>query len=267
MDDKKYPGLFFNQGHCSGVEDVLALEGALSITINSLPYTVTMRTPGNELDLVRGLLFSEGIYTDKNLHPAMHITAADAKGFVAGINVEIPDYKLMKSFSGDRNIMSLSSCGICGKTSLDDKIEVVTGPAYLEPEIVSVMFEAMSRHQDDFHRSGGTHAAAAFTAEGELLVIREDIGRHNAVDKVSGALLFSGKLEMAQCLTVSGRISYEIVQKAMKAGIPILASVSAPSSLAVENALACGITLLAFCRDKRFTVYSHPERMVQVPIA
>ena len=120
----------------------------------------------------------------------------------------------------------------------------------------------MSALQFAFHQSGGTHAAAAFTLHGELLCLKEDIGRHNAVDKVIGDLILTQKLDPASCLTVSGRVSYEIIIKCFKAGIPIIAAVSAPSSLAVDYAKELGITLLAFCRDKRATCYSHPRRVI-----
>jgi FdhD protein len=125
----------------------------------------------------------------------------------------------------------------------------------------SEMFELMNRGQHDFKQSGGTHAAAAFDSEGQLLVVREDIGRHNAVDKVIGWLLLEGRLKEAMAMTVSGRISYEITIKAFKAGIPFLAAVSAPSSLAVDYAKELGITLLGFCRQGRATCYSHPHRI------
>ena len=125
------------------------------------------------------------------------------------------------------------------------------------------MFESMSRHQEAFRQSGGTHACAAFTIDGELLDIQEDIGRHNAVDKVVGSLLLKNKLEQARCMTVSGRVSYEIVNKALSAGISFLASVSAPSSMAVTNANAAGMTLMAFCRNDKLTIYAHPEFVEQ----
>ena len=132
----------------------------------------------------------------------------------------------------------------------------------IDPEIVLNMFRQMNSNQDTFRQSGGSHASAAFTKEGEMLTIREDIGRHNAVDKVIGSLLYSGKLDLARCMTVSGRISYEIVSKCYAAGIPFLAAVSAPSSMAVDMAEKMGITLLAFCRESKLTAYSNTERLM-----
>jgi FdhD protein len=131
----------------------------------------------------------------------------------------------------------------------------------LEVERVNDMFLKMRQHQNDFIQSGGTHAAGAFDIEGVLLSVQEDIGRHNAVDKVIGDLLINGKLSKAKCLTVSGRISYEIVNKVISAGIPFLASVSAPSSMAVDMAKEAGITLMAFCRNNKFTIYSNPQQI------
>jgi FdhD protein len=268
MDVKSYRGLFYNEGLFSTVEDVLAVEEALSISINDIPFTITMRSPGNEKELVRGLLLSEGIFKDTALDPDIQITATNGKGYVTSVNVVIPDWLLLKDFSGSRNMMSVSSCGICGKKTWDEEMDTIQlkKSGVIDPGWVALMFERMSDQQKAFTQSGGTHAAAAFTLEGELLVIREDIGRHNAVDKVIGALLLNKKSDSAGFLTVSGRISYEIVSKAALAGIPVLASVSAPSSLAVDSAEKCGMTLLAFCRKKKLTVYSHPERVLQKQI-
>ncbi|MBL0097163.1 MAG: formate dehydrogenase accessory sulfurtransferase FdhD [Bacteroidetes bacterium] len=149
-------------------------------------------------------------------------------------------------------MMSVSSCGICGKKTWDEEMDTIQlkKSGVIDPGWVALMFERMSDQQKAFTQSGGTHAAAAFTLEGELLDIREDIGRHNAVDKVIGALLLNKKSDSAGFLTVSGRISYEIVSKAALAGIPVLASVSAPSSLAVDSAEKWN-DLLASCRKKK----------------
>lgn len=269
MEAKTYSGLFYNQGVFSTVKDILAREEALSIAINEVPFTITMRTPGHENELVRGLLFSEGVYTDENLHPEFNITASNEEGYVTAMNVNFPEEKLIRDFAGTRNIMSVSSCGICGKTALEEnsgKMVQLEGKK-LSPEKVAGMFDQMKEHQLAFIQSGGTHAAAAFTLSGLLLDVKEDIGRHNAVDKVIGSLLLNGKLQKAQCLIVSGRISYEIVTKAKVAGMPVLASVSAPSSLAVEHAAACGMSILAFCRNNKLTIYTHPEQIEQVQIA
>ena len=272
MNTRKYNGLFFNQGKFSQVEDVLSVEVGLSISINDTPFTVTMQTPGQEKDLVRGLLFSESIYRDLELHPEMKVTAFDDDAFITAINLVIPPEKILKDFAGSRNVMSASSCGLCGKTSFDDETPVfLKNDTIIDPRVIGAMFDQMSEKQRSFKLSGGTHAAGAFTADGKMLSIREDIGRHNAVDKVIGDLIYAGRLEEAECLTVSGRISFEIVSKAISAGIPYLASVSAPSTLAVNMAQESGMTLMAFCRNHKLTVYSnagnvHTSELVEIPV-
>lgn len=264
MKLQKYTGLLYNNGKISGVEDVLAVEESLSIAINGEPFTVTMRTPGSEEELVRGLLFTEEVYRDA-VKPEIEILATNGKGYITDINIKIPVDKILKDFAGSRNIISASSCGLCGRTSFEDTKtqNTIEETGKLDPSQVYDLFEKMSQHQIDFKESGGTHASGAFTLEGELIDIREDIGRHNAVDKVVGGLIIKNKLHQAKILTVSGRISYEIVNKALSAGIPFLASVSAPSSMAIENAQAAGMTLMAFCRNHKLTVYTHPERIMQ----
>ena len=263
MNTRSYKGLFYRDGHFKEVSDTLAIEVGLSVAINGIPYTVTMQTPGFERDLVRGLLYAENIYRQPGPHPKMEVTDIDDFGFTTGINVIIPPEQVLKDFAGTRNVISASSCGLCGKTSLeDDTAQPIIHEGLLNPAIVSMMFDQMSEAQQSFRMSGGTHAAGIFSLNGKLLSLREDIGRHNAVDKTIGDLLNQGLLHEAKCLTVSGRISYEIVSKARAVGIPFLASVSAPSSLAVETADACGMTLLAFCRQDKLTAYTHPEHLL-----
>jgi FdhD protein len=263
MNTRQYRGLFYRDGHFKEVTDTLAIEVGLSVSINGIPYTVTMQTPGCEKDLVRGLLYAENIYRTPGPHPRMDITDIEEAGFIAGIDVHIPQDQLLKDFAGTRNVISASSCGLCGKTSLeDDTAQPIMDHGKLDPGRVDWMFEQMSAAQQSFRQSGGTHAAGIFALDGEMLSLREDIGRHNAVDKTIGDLLNRNLLHQACCLTVSGRISYEIVSKARAVGIPFLASVSAPSSLAVDTADQCGMTLLAFCRDGKLTAYTHAEKLL-----
>ncbi|MBK7964146.1 MAG: formate dehydrogenase accessory sulfurtransferase FdhD [Bacteroidetes bacterium] len=225
-----------------------------------------MHSPGSEVDLVRGLLFTEGIYQHLDVHPELNVLECNVDGYPLKMDVQIPEESVLKAFSGTRNMASVSSCGICGKTELDDvsSISCLQEDGVLDASFVEGMFEKMRNQQSAFDQSGGTHAAAAFNLKGEMLVVKEDIGRHNAVDKVIGNLINEGKLDQTKFLAVSGRISYEIVSKALVAGIPFLGSVSAPSTLAVETANKAGITLLAFCRNDKLTVYTHPERMMQL---
>ena len=265
MSTSSYNGLKYSEGKLFRVNDMLVVEESLKITINNNPFTVTMRTPGSETKLVRGLLFSENVYTDRETDPEISVTCENDKGFITAVNVVVPEDKIGKGFQTTRSIISVSSCGICGKSELDE----VSGNSVplnviekLEPEMISNLFEQMSVAQDLFKLSGGSHAASAFTMEGKMLCIQEDIGRHNAVDKVIGDLLLEKQLFNAKYLVVSGRISYEIVNKCYAAGIPFLAAVSAPSSMAVELAEKLGITLLAFCRKDKFTAYSNVDNIV-----
>ncbi len=263
MNTERYTGIFYNEGKFSPVEDILAIEVALAIAVNGIPFTVTMQTPGNESDLVRGLLFSENIFRSITDHPVIDITGRNEEGFITSVNVLIPPHLVLKDFAGTRNVISASSCGICGKTSLDEtETERVLNKEVLDPSLVTEMFDQVGNQQKAFKQSGGTHAAGAFTIDGELLSVQEDIGRHNAVDKVIGFLINNNLLDKVKCLTVSGRISYEIVTKAKAASIPFLAAVSAPSTLAVDQAEEAGISLMAFCRNKKLTVYSNAGQVL-----
>ncbi|MBI4931238.1 MAG: formate dehydrogenase accessory sulfurtransferase FdhD [Bacteroidetes bacterium] len=264
MSTALYKGRKFCKGKFLPVEDALAVEELLKITINGSPYTITMRTPGSEEELVRGLLFSENVYTDLQFNPVISIKEKNNSGFIKWIDVVIPLDKIGKGFESVRNIMSVSSCGICGKTDLDEiagQEQKIIQTEKLKPETVDKMFEQMNSNQNTFKASGGSHGCAVFTLEGELLAIQEDIGRHNAVDKAIGCLILEKKLRKARCMTVSGRISYEIVTKCFSADIPFLSAVSAPSSLAVDLAEQLGITLMAFCRDNKFTAYSRIDNI------
>ncbi|MFC0261416.1 formate dehydrogenase accessory sulfurtransferase FdhD [Fontibacter flavus] len=262
MSVRDYYGIFYQDNHFSQVEDKLAIEVPLSIAVNQVPFTVTMQTPGNEKNLVRGLLFTENIIRDFSWRPDLEICDLDSSGYITSVNVNVSPDMVLTDFTGKRNVISSSSCGLCGKTSLMELgNESVQNQDVLNPQLIFEMFLKVSQHQKDFKQSGGTHAAGAFTIDGDLLSIQEDIGRHNAVDKVIGELLNTGCLDQAKCLTVSGRISYEIVNKARSAGIPFLASVSAPSTLAVDMAIEASITLMAFCRDQKLTIYSNSQQL------
>lgn len=262
MEIKIYTGICFNENQLSETSDAISIEVPLSISVNDVPFTVTMQTPGNEADLARGLLFTENIFRNPAHNPVIEVLAKNNDGFIQSINVQIPSEFILKDFAGTRNVISASSCGVCGKTMLDDThCETVINSEKLNPELVPQMFRLINEGQKHFLQSGGTHAAGAFTINGELLVLQEDIGRHNAVDKVIGFLINNNLMEKAKCITVSGRLSYEIVEKAKSANIPFIAAVSAPSALAIDNAQESGITLMAFCRNDRFTIYSNPHQI------
>lgn len=260
MSTTSYKGQKFTEGKSIQVNDILVVEESLKITINNTPFTITMRTPGSENELVRGLLFTERVYSELEPDPLIVVKETNEKGFITSVDVTIPKENIGKGFEISRTLISASSCGICGKSELDSlptNSERLIVKEKLVPELVGRMFEQMNSAQNTFKQSGGSHAAAAYTIEGKQLTIQEDIGRHNAVDKVIGSLLFQKKLNSAECMVVSGRISYEIVNKCFAAGIPFLAAVSAPSSLAVDLSEQLGITLMAFCRENKFTAYSH----------
>lgn len=263
MEIKSYSGIFFNGKEFSNCEDSISIEVALSITVNNIPFTVTMQTPGNEEDLARGLLFTENIFRAENYIPLIQITSRNTENYITSINVQLPPELILKDFAGTRNVISSSSCGICGKISIADlDFTQVNNVEKLDAKNIPNMFEQINIGQKHFQKSGGTHAAGAFTINGELLILKEDIGRHNAVDKVIGYLINNNLMHKAKCITVSGRISYEIISKAKSANIPFLAAVSAPSSLAIDNAKEFGITLMAFCRKNKFTIYSNPNQVV-----
>lgn len=248
------------------VQDTLAVEEMLSISVNGEPYTITMRMPGSENELVRGILLTEDVYTNREQAPLFIVTNKNTEGVITQINSIIPIDKVELGIETKRNLMSVTSCGMCGKTETDLALGApLAHTEKLSTTVVENMFFQMRKAQKSFELSGGTHASAAFTIHGKLLSIQEDIGRHNAVDKVIGDLLLQRKLDEAKCILVSGRLSYEIVSKAYKAGIPFLAAVSAPSSMAVEVAETVGITLMAFCRGEHFTVYSCNEA-ISIPL-
>jgi FdhD protein len=242
------------------VSDQLVAEMPLSILLKGEPLTVTMHTPGNELALTRGLLYTEGIWKHAGNDPIIRLIPNERSGYVETVDVEIPETD--RSAINKRSLLSVSACGICGKSEFraahGEKLNAGTAPQ----APVRQMFQKMRERQVIFQATGGCHAAAAFDADGAVLSVMEDIGRHNAVDKVIGQMLFDRTLSQARYLTVSGRVSYEIVAKAFAGGIPVITAVSSVSSLAVDFANELGITLVGFCRDERMTVYTHPGRIV-----
>ncbi len=263
MATQNYEGKKFDTNKVNPVLDSLTVEEALQININNKPFTVSMRTPGEDASFVRGLLHAEAVINDVSFVPDIILKKENDKGIVTIVDLVIPKSKLGDGYTNSRSLLSVSSCGICGKTELSDLAfigKTIDDEKKIDISIIHQLFDKMKIQQHDFKQSGGTHAAAAFTINGKLLCSMEDIGRHNAVDKVVGKLITTNRLKEAKIITVSGRISYEIVIKCFKAQIPFLAAVSAPSSLAVDFAKELGITLFAFCRDKRATCYSHPER-------
>lgn len=266
MATREYQGRKYRGGLEEPILDSLTIEEALQININGKAFTVTMRTPGEDKALVRGLLHSEGIIKTRSFSPEILLSKENKQGIVSVVDVAIPKKEIGEGYSNSRSLLSVSSCGICGRTELGELgfSGVVDNNQQIDASIIPSLFVKMNAFQKDFHQSGGTHAAAAFDINGILLCSLEDIGRHNAVDKVIGSLINSENLNRAFCMTVSGRISYEIIIKSFKAKIPVLAAVSAPSSLAVDYAKELGVTLFAFCRGNRSTCYSHTQRVKNI---
>lgn len=251
-------------------EDWLAVESALEIRARgphegSTAVAVTMRTPGHDVDLAAGFLFTEGL-----IHSREDLTVA----FRNAACEEAPDDEcvievvLSRPFKPDwhaRNFLATSSCGVCGKATLDQVsvgCQPVASSLVLEHSVLVSLPDALRRSQTAFDQSGGLHAAGLFDSEGRLIAAREDVGRHNAVDKLIGRMLLEGRLPLeSNILLVSGRVSFEILQKAAMAGVSIVCAVSAPSSLAVRAARSLGVTLVGFLRGPGFNIYTHPQRL------
>ncbi len=259
-----------NDGVRSERPDVLATEEPMEIRVagpgqDAAQVAVTMRTPGGDYELAAGFLFTEGLLRPGDIRRVAYCDDVDD----SAQRYNVVTVTLGGAFDAGalrRNFYATSSCGICGKAALED-IERHCAPVGPGPEVqASVVLglpDALRAGQKVFERTGGLHAAGLFTSQGELVCIREDVGRHNAVDKVIGEQLLAGKLPLSdRILQVSGRLSFEIVQKAAMAQIPVIAAVSAPSSLAVEAGERFGMTVIGFVRGGRLNVYAHPERLV-----
>jgi len=255
----------WEDGAAKRVQDYLAVEEPLEIRIGDVPISVTMRTPGDDVELAAGFLFTEGIVSSRSellrLEPATSATAGNTIAVELAAGHEDGIERLQ------RNFFASSSCGICGKATIDSvRVRGTKAPNKdfkIPTDVLCSLPEKLRESQAVFGRTGALHAAALFSAVGELLVLKEDIGRHNAVDKVVGWALLHDRVPISECvLMVSGRGGFEIVQKALVAGVPMLASVSAPSSLAVQIAREFSMTLVGFLRGRRFVVYSDAARIV-----
>jgi FdhD protein len=245
--------------------DCVAVEAPLEVRIGGKPATVLMRTPGHDEELVRGFLFSEGLIAS-----AADILAMERPtGLTDAQQGNVLAVRLASTRAGsglDRQFYSSSSCGVCGKksiASLEVRGPVATSRLSVPRQVLGRLPERLRAEQPAFALTGGVHASGLFTAAGELAAVREDVGRHNALDKLIGWALAAGKLPLSDnVLLVSGRVSYELVQKAVVAGLPFIAAVGAPSSLAVELAERFGITLVGFLRPDALNVYAHAVRVV-----
>ena len=263
----------WSAGQWSESPDAVVMEEPLQLLLDGKPLSVVMRTPGHDIELAMGLLYSEGVVRSAGDVKAVRISA-EAGETDGALNV---DDSLIESNHIDiqlvappdrrpeRSMLASSACGVCGSLMIEDLrhglIPLATGPQ-VEATILPGLVDALRAGQGVFDRTGGLHASGLFTAGGTLECVREDIGRHNALDKIVGRALLDGRLPLSDTiLVVSGRAGYEIVQKSIAAGIPIMAAVGAPSSLAVALAREFGQTLVGFLRGERFNVYSAPERL------
>jgi FdhD protein len=248
-------------------DDRLAVEEPLELRVDGEPLAVTLRTPGHDPELAAGFCFTEGIIDDPDdLERVEPCHLADYGNVVNVTLAESARVTRKEAVSMARRELYLSSsCGLCGTQSLDRlerRITRIESSVTVAMSILNRLPTTMAAAQDLFSQTGGLHAAALFTPNGQLRLLREDVGRHNAVDKVIGGLLLSGQLPCdAGVLLVSGRVSFELVQKAARAGIPVLAAVGAPSSLAVAAAERFGLTLVGFLRQGRFNVYAGGNRV------
>jgi FdhD protein len=265
----------WKDGRLRQVDDELVREEPLEIRLNGASISVTLRTPGHDEELAAGFLATEGIIARREQIVSIgHVaptSSASANAADAADGGNIIDVVLSPDVRFDverlrRNFFTTSSCGICGKASIDAvRVRGLQAPSRgfrVEASVLCRMPERLRASQAVFDRTGGLHAAATFDADGTLRTLREDVGRHNAVDKVVGHALLHGSLPLErQVLLVSGRGGFELAQKAVMAGVPVMASVSAPSSLAVQLARELGLTLVGFLRGQRFLVYAGEERI------
>lgn len=249
--------------------DTLAVEEPLEIRLNGEPYVVTMRTPGNDIDLAHGLLYSEGIISERSDIVLARYCAGSGPDGINTYNVlDITLAPLVSTPApaARRNTVTTSACGICGTTTIDQVLResryAVDQQVRVAAELVLSAPMLLRQQQRTFDQTGGLHAAGLLGLDSEMRCVREDVGRHNAVDKVIGWAIREQLLPLRQMiLAVSGRASFELTQKAVLAGIPVLAAVSAPSSLAAELAEEAGLTLVGFVRGETMNVYTHPERI------
>lgn len=251
--------------------DTLVAEEPLEIRLNGKPLAITMRTPGDDFALAVGFLASEGVLASASDVRAVTYcegAAEDGTNTYNVVNVQLAAGVPVPDITLERNVYTTSSCGLCGKASLDAVRTATRFPGLAEDpvrvgaRVLGELPDRLRAEQKVFERTGALHGAGLFSAGGELIDVREDVGRHNAVDKIVGRALQAGRLPLAgTVLLVSGRASFELAQKAVMAGIPVLAAVSAPTSLAVDLALESGLTLVGFLRGGDMNIYAGEERI------
>jgi FdhD protein len=256
----------WREGELRPMDDYLVGEEPLEIRVGDRAISVTMRTPGHDLELAAGFLFTEGLISHRSQIASIRAEPDADQNGANRVRVDLAPGLSLDPDSFQRNFYTASSCGVCGKASINAvRARCMVRPSsdfVLDPELLCRLPDLLRAGQAAFNRTGGLHAAGLFTPTGELLVLREDVGRHNAVDKVIVWALANDLVPLGNAvLLVSGRGGFEIIQKALVAGVPLLASVSAPSDLAVNLAREFGMTLVGFLRGRRFVIYSGAERI------
>ncbi len=253
----------------TGGEDAVAVEEPLEVRLHGSPFAVIMRTPGADRELAAGFLHAEGVITSPDdigaVEHCRHPSQPELHNVVDVFVTAAARARVQRHLRERRNVTATSSCGLCGRVTIES-LERRAAPLAVEwklpPAVAGLMPQWLRARQRLFDDTGGLHAAGLFETGGECLAFAEDVGRHNAVDKVVGRMLMDERLPADRAvLAVSGRSSYEIVQKAWIAGVPVVCAVSAPSSLAIDLATAAGITLIGFARDGGFNVYAHAARL------
>lgn len=255
-------------------KDVLAVEEPLEIRLGfdengkfiHKAISITMRTPGDDFELAAGFLFTEGILqSPTQILSIKHCGKIGKEGFENTVRVDLQKDVKLDFKRLERHFYTSSSCGVCGKSSIEalqTGVKTIESNLKIKANLIHQLPEILRNSQTVFNETGGLHASALFDKNGNLEIVREDVGRHNALDKVIGAKFLVNQMPLSdRILLVSGRASFELVQKALMAGIPILAAVGSPSSLAVELAGKFGMTLIGFVRDNRFNIYSEEERI------
>ena len=257
----------YRQGEVAEEDDAVTVEEPLEIRVDGTSVAVVMRTPGDDLDLARGFLLTEGLV--KETSDIFEISQCPSRegGTELGnvVDVLLTDPSRIDVEALSRKVYTSSSCGICGRTTLENVFQQfppVERGLRVSPDVLYALPERLRKSQRTFERTGGLHASALFDCEGELHLVREDVGRHNALDKVIGHEWAAGRVPLAdRVLLVSGRVSFELMQKALCAGIPLVAGISAPSSLAIDCAEAGGQGLVGFLRGETMNAYAHAERV------
>jgi FdhD protein len=259
------PVLKIDENRFRQVDDDVVIEEPLEIRVNGDSLSVTMRTPGDDFDLAVGLLWTEGIIqSGEEIGTIAYCPDEEQPELKNIVNVVLVD--TTRKIESSRRLWSNSSCGLCGKATLEaihQSCRLVESSILVSRELLFSLPAQLRDAQANFERTGGIHAVGLFDKQGSLLVLREDIGRHNAVDKVLGAALVGGLPCSESIMMVSGRLGFEIAQKAVVAGVPVVASISAASSLAIELADEFGMTAIGFLRGRSMNVYSHPERVAE----